>query len=231
MTEFQPIPLVQRVDYLLARARGRRVLHLGCTNAPYTDQSLRDGSLLHLKLRDVAAELHGTDLDSTGLATLASLGVTNLHQGDLVTLRDTLSSVPFDLVIAGEIIEHVPDAGAFVQSTHAVMGPQSTLIVSTVNAYCAFRMVQYAVRGRAGHAEPVHPDHVAYYSQSTLAHLLRQSGMKVTGRAFYDIGREHLPYVRRSLAVVNRVATTLAPQLADGIIVEARWPDAGGAAV
>lgn len=231
MTEPQPIPLVQRVDYLLARARGRRVLHLGCTNAPYTDQSLQDGSLLHLKLREVAADLHGTDLDAAGLAALAALGVTNLHEGDLVALRSTLSPMPFDLVIAGEIIEHVPDAGAFVRSTRAVMGPQSTLIVSTVNAYCAFRLAQYAVRGRRGHAEPVHPDHVAYYSQSTLAHLLRQSGMEVTGRAFYDIGREHLPYVRRSLALLNRVATSLAPQLADGIIVEARWPGGGGVAV
>lgn len=229
MTESQPIPLVQRVDYLLERARGRRVLHLGCTNAPYTTSSLRDGSLLHLKLRDVAAELHGTDLDAAGLATLAALGVSHLHHGDLVTLRDTLAAVPFDLIIAGEIIEHAPDAGAFIRSTRALMGPQTTLIVSTVNAYCAFRFVQFALRGRGGHAEPVHPDHLAYYSQSTLAHLLRQTGMHVTGRAFYDLGREHLPYVRRSLALVNRVATALSPQLADGVIVEAQWPDAGGA--
>ena len=39
--------LVQRVDELVARSRGRRVLHLGCTNWPYTAESERAGTLLH----------------------------------------------------------------------------------------------------------------------------------------------------------------------------------------
>src|SRR5690242_17147194 len=101
-----PLPLVQRVDHLLARCRGRRVLHLGCTNWPYTDAALADGSLLHLRLAGVAAELYGIDADAEGLARLAAAGHHHLHRGDLEAL-DTLALPPFDVIVAGEIIEHL----------------------------------------------------------------------------------------------------------------------------
>jgi 2-polyprenyl-3-methyl-5-hydroxy-6-metoxy-1,4-benzoquinol methylase len=225
-TVMAPIPLVQRVPHLLKRSEGKRVLHLGCTNAPYTAQSLADGSLLHLRLRDVASELHGVDIDRAGLDVLASRGVTHLHAGDIGDLAGQLTAAgPFDVVIAGEIVEHLTDPGTFLKHVHKVMGPQTRLLVSTVNAYCGFRLAQYALRGRGGHAEPVHPDHVSYYSQATLARLLTTEGFVVTGQWFYDLGTEHLPYTRWPVRWTNAVLTRLAPQLADGVIAECRTSD------
>lgn len=224
-TRKAPIPLVQRVDYLLERSRGLRVLHLGCTNAPYTEPAIADGSLLHLRLREVAKELHGVDVDRQGLERLAGLGVTHLHAGDLGSLAGALAAEPmFDLIIAGEIVEHLPDPGTFLGEVRRVMGPGTTLVITTVNAYCGFRMAQYALRGRGGWAEPVHPDHVAYYSVATLTRLVRQVGLDTTAVLFYDLGREHVPYTRRALRWINRVATAVTPHLADGIIVECTRP-------
>ncbi len=217
------IPLVQRVAYLLERSAGQRVLHLGCTNAPYTAQSLADGSLLHLRLREVAGELHGVDIDRAGLDTLASLGVAHLHRGDIGDIEAELTAAgPFDIVIAGEIVEHLTDPGVFLRSVRRVMSPHTRMLVSTVNAYCGFRFAQYGVRGRGGHVEPVHPDHVAYYSQATLARLLTSEGFIVTGQWFYDLGTEHLPYTTWPVRWTNAILTTLSPQLADGVIAECR---------
>jgi 2-polyprenyl-3-methyl-5-hydroxy-6-metoxy-1,4-benzoquinol methylase len=218
-----PIPLVQRVDHLLERSAGKRVLHLGCTNAPYTAQSLADGSLLHLRLRDVASELHGTDIDRAGLDALTARGVTHLHAGDIGEIAPALIAAgPFDIVIAGEIVEHLTDPGAFLRSVRQVMHPETRLLVSTVNAYCGFRLAQYATRGRGGHAEPVHPDHVAYYSQATLARMLGIEGFSVTGQWFYDLGAEHRRYAGWKVRWANAVLTRLAPHLADGVIAECR---------
>lgn len=220
------IPLVQRVEYLLARAKGQRVLHLGCTNAPYTAQSLADGSLLHLRLGEVAGELHGVDIDRAGIDVLASRGVAHLHTGDVGDLAAELAAAgPFDIVIAGEIVEHLTDPGTFLRNVQKVMTPETRLLVSTVNAYCGFRLAQYALRGRGGHAEPVHPDHVAYYSQATLARLLTTAGFVVTGQWFYDLGTEHLPYTTWPVRWTNAVLTRLSPQLADGVIAECRTGD------
>ena len=217
-----PIPLVQRVDHLLARARGRRVLHLGCTNAPYTATGLADGSLLHLRLNEAAGELHGMDIDLAGLDVLAARGIQHLHHGDLSALRAQLSALRFDLIIAGEIIEHLANPGQFLDDVKHVMSADTTVIITTVNAYCGFRMAQYALRGRGGRAEPVHPEHVAYYSYATLARLTGDAGLQVVDTCFYDLGREHVPYTRRAIRWVNRAVTAVAPHLADGLIVECR---------
>src|SRR5262245_29333406 len=129
-----PLPLVQRVDYLIDRCRGRRVLHLGCTNWPYTDAALADGSLLHLQLQKVAAELHGVDADPEGLARLAARGHNHLHQGDLERLDTLPLAASFDVIVAGEIIEHLANPGRFLAGVQALMLADTSLIITTVNA-------------------------------------------------------------------------------------------------
>jgi SAM-dependent methyltransferase len=219
--------LVQRVPFIERASAGRRVLHLGCTNWPYTAQALDDGSLLHLKLLARAAELHGLDGDREGLATLAARGITNLHHGDLEHLEAVDLDGPFDVIVAGEIIEHLSNPALFLRGVRRWMGPSSVLLLTTVNAYCAFRMVQYGLRGRGGTREPVHPDHVAYYSYATLTTLLRREGFDVRSFDFYDLGTEHRPYTRAYVRWVNDLATRLSPQLADGLVVCCGHP--GGA--
>ena len=72
------------------------------------------------------------------------------------------------------------------------------MVITTINAYCGLRFLIYALRGRGGSAEPVHPDHVAYYSYATIHRLLDKAGMDVRRFLFYDIGPEHRPHQRRT---------------------------------
>ena len=64
------------------------MLHLGCTNWPYTAESERAGTLLHRSLHDAAAQLVGLDSDPVGLAALRDLGFEHLVLGDLQHLED-----------------------------------------------------------------------------------------------------------------------------------------------
>ena len=217
------LPLVDRVEYLRRACRGRRVLHLGCTNWPYTAQSLADRSLLHLQLQAEAAELWGLDADQEGLDLLASQGFERLLRGDLETLEKLdypEPAAPFDVIVAGEIVEHLSNPGLFLSGIRRLMTPETRLILTTVNAYCGMRCVVYALRGRGGRVEPVHPDHVAYYSYATLRHLLGRHGFAVRDFLFYDLGPEHRPHNRWWANRVNDLCVAVAPQLADGLIVE-----------
>lgn len=217
------LPLVDRVEYLRQACCGRRVLHLGCTNWPYTAQSLADGSLLHLQLRAEAAELWGLDADQKGLDLLASQGFERLLRGDLEMLEKLEPpepAAPFDVIVAGEIVEHLSNPGQFLAGVRRLMTPETRLILTTVNAYCGMRAVVYALRGRGGRVEPVHPDHVAYYSYATLRHLLGRHGFAVHDFLFYDLGPEHRPHNRWWANRVNDLCVAIAPQLADGLIVE-----------
>ena len=213
---------VQRVDYILSQCEGKRVLHLGCTNWPYTEPSIAEGSLLHAAIRDRCAELHGIDADERGIELMREHGFEDLYLGDLEMLDSCEVDGTFDVIIAGETIEHLNNPGLFLNGVKRFLHGDSILLITTINAYCAVRYLQYAFRGKGGENEPVHPDHVAYYSVSTLGLLLKRHGFEHNDIVFYDIGSEHRTHNRRIINLANDIAVRLFPQLSDGLIAKCR---------
>lgn len=216
-------PLVDRVDHLVAAAAGRRVLHVGCANAPYTADSLAAGTLLHDRLRATADLVIGVDSDRDALDLLAARDSGPLLHVER-SIEEHLDEIPaVDLVVAGEVVEHVDDAGGLLRSLRAVMVRDGAeLVITTINAYGALRMLQYAWPRRGPLSEPVHPDHVAYYSIRTLGLLCERQGLEVVDVAFYDLGPEHRTELPRRQRVANDLVVRWFPQLADGIIVRCR---------
>ena len=212
------IELVQRVDFIKKVCEGKKVLHLGCTNYPYTKQSIESGMLLHLELAKIAKELYGFDFDEEGLAILKEANVKNLYQADLQKLEEVTLDRTFDVIIAGEMIEHLSNPGLFLQGIKRFMNADTELIITTINAYCGLRFLMYGLRGKGGENEPVHPDHVAYYSYKTLSLILNRENLNVKKFCFYDIGNEHRPFNRWFYNVFNDVCVKISPHLSDGII-------------
>lgn len=214
--------LVQRLETIERFCTGRSVLHLGCTNWPYTSEAIDDGSLLHFRLSEVASELYGLDFDEEGLDALRAAGVKDLYKADLEDLDAVDLDRRFDVIVAGEMIEHLTNPGLFLRGIKRFMDNESLLVITTVNAYCGMRFVQYALRGRGGTAEPVHPDHVAYYSYRTLRLAVEKEGFDVAEFFFYDLGREHRPHNRKIYNFVNDVLVSISKHLSDGVIAVCR---------
>jgi hypothetical protein len=80
------------------------------------------------------------------------------------------------------------------------------------------RFFQYAARGKGGSQEPVHPDHISYYSFSTLNLVIKRENLRVENFYFYDLGREHRVFNPWYYNFANDFCVKLSPQLADGII-------------
>ena len=211
------IKLVQRIELVNELCAGKSVLHLGCTNYPYTQDSIDNDMLLHFSLAQTTSELYGFDFDQAGIDILEKHGTENLFRVDLEQLGDVEINKTFDVIIAGEMIEHLNNPGLFLNGIKRFMNPETKLVITTVNAYCGMRFFVYGLRGKGGRAEPVHPDHIAYYSYSTLTLLLKRHGLVVEDFAFYDIGREHRPHNRLLYNLVNDVCVRIAPQWADGV--------------
>jgi SAM-dependent methyltransferase len=210
--------LVQRVDLIKEMCTGKKVLHLGCANYPFTQQSIDNEMLLHFDLAKCSDRLYGFDFDQPGLDILAANGAKDLYRADLEKLDEVELNETFDVIVAGEMIEHLNNPGLFLRGIQRFMAEDSRLILTTVNAYCGMRFLWYGLRGKGGVQEPVHPDHVAYFSYSTLSVLVKRFGLTVEDFMFYDIGKEHRPHNRWFLNAANDVFTTIAPQWADGII-------------
>lgn len=225
MTE--KIRLVDRVTFLKNESEGRKVLHLGCTNWPYTADSIAQGMLLHSELETIASELYGFDFDQEGIDFLAANGSKNLFRADLEKLEEVPLADTFDVIIAGEMIEHLNNPGRFFEGIRRFMNPGTRLVITTINAYSAMRFAMYGLRGRGGVNEPVHPDHVAYYSYRTLKLVVERNDLQLKEFCFYDIGPEHRPHLRWFYKLINDVSVKLSPQLCDGVIAVCGLPDRG----
>ena len=210
--------LVQRVDLIRQLCKGKKVLHLGCTNYPYTQDSIDNGMLLHFELEKIASDLWGMDFDQEGIDILIAKGSKQIVRGDLENLDMLELNETFDVIVAGEIIEHLDNPGLFLNGIKRFLKPDARLILTTINAYCGMRFAYYGIRGKSGKFEPVHPDHVAYYSYSTLSRLLERHELHVERFLYYDIGKEHRPHNRWFQNIINDICVIIAPQWADGVI-------------
>lgn len=210
--------LVQRVELIKEIADDRSVLHLGCTNYPFTKEALDNDMLLHDQLGKNARELYGFDFDREGIDILEGSGTKNLFQADLEKLENVKLNKTFDVIIAGEIIEHLLNPGLFLEGIQRFMHSGTELVITTINAYCALRFVLYGLRGNGGENEPVHPDHVTYFSYRTLKLMVEKSGLHINRFYFYDIGSDHRKFNPWYYNLANDLAVKVSPQLSDGII-------------
>ena len=219
--------LVHRVEFIKQACVGKKVLHLGCTNWPYTQDSIDNDMLLHNELDKTASELFGFDFDQEGIDVLENAGTKNLFRADLEKLDDVDLSEKFEVIIAGEMVEPLKNPGPFLKGIQRFMTSETKLVITTINAYAAHRFAVYGLMGKKGVNEPVHPDHVAYYSFKTLKLLVERSGLKVSDFKFYDIGPEHRPFNPWYLNLINDISVAISPQLSDGVIAVCGLGDNG----
>ena len=220
LVKTEKFPLVQRIEYLKNLCRGKKVLHLGCADYPFTESAIKNKTHLHFELMQIADDIYGFDYDQPGIDILASHGVTKLYRADLEKLDEVAVSEKFEIIIAGEMIEHLSNPGLFLRGVKRFMNADSNLVVTTINAYAGMRFFIYGMRGKGGTNEPVHPDHVAYYSYSTVKLLLNRESFRINKFAFYDVGTPHRQLMNWRQRLINDVSVRISPIWADGIIAE-----------
>ncbi|HVM18864.1 MAG TPA: methyltransferase domain-containing protein [Egibacteraceae bacterium] len=215
-----PRALVRREEHLVARCVGKRVLHLGCVDHPMHVERLQTGTWLHGRLTEVASEVVGLDIAEESVAAARELsGLDNMRVGDAEQLPDQAAELgSFDVVVAGEIIEHLNNPGLFLAGVRSVLNPGGLLLLTTVNAFCLRRLLRIPLG-----IESVHPDHVAYYSHATLRVLFERFGYEVVfaGSHRMDDPRHRTAYL------VERVATAISPNLGEGLVYDVRVGSAG----
>ncbi|MEU8237274.1 methyltransferase domain-containing protein [Actinoplanes missouriensis] len=115
---------------------GRVLLDAGC-----------GGGLLAPHVRDKGYRHVGVDLGRPGLAEAARRGVTGLN-GDVTRLP--LRSGSVDVVVAGEILEHVTDLPGTVAELSRVLRPGGRVVIDTVNDTALSRLITVTIGERLG---------------------------------------------------------------------------------
>jgi len=174
-------PLVNRIEFLRERAVGRRVIHLGFADAGFRDMQSRSDAWLHEHLSRVTTSLVGIDIEDDGVQLARDLGY-EAYQANACRVEEleALQLEPAELVIAGEVIEHLEDPGAFLRALAVLVEPGGELIVTTPNSHGLINIAATLV-GR----EINHPDHLVMYTWRTLSTLMERTGWTVSESATY----------------------------------------------
>jgi SAM-dependent methyltransferase len=190
------------LEQLCAETAGE-IAHLGCADSPYTEELLAAGLLLHERLVRVA-RVTGFDVDARALELLRQrMPDERFVRADVTTGIPDEERSRYELVIAGEVLEHVPDADAFLRGCRELLAPGGRLCVTVPNA-CSPKVGLRALAGR----ESVHPDHRVYYGPRTLERTLAGAGFEVQwlGSTFASVaGRAGRAIVNPLLRATHRL--------------------------
>jgi len=216
MIEKAPVKIetyVSRMATFVKLCGGRKVLHLGCSSGRYIDDRLARGTFLHEILRHHAQHLSGLDLDEHSLRKMASLGYDNLHHGDAERLDEARFHTTFDVIVAGDLLEHITRPGSMLDTAKPLLKPGGRLVISTNNAFG----LHYQIKRWLGRYTE-HFEHVCFYSPETLVNLFRRHGYSVVNLfGAYTVP----PHTRadKVLFTLGRPLFTAFPVLAGTLIV------------
>jgi SAM-dependent methyltransferase len=190
--------------------RGKTVLDVGCV-----DHSARLESSdrwMHKHLVRAAASVIGLDILESEAAKLRERGY-NVVAGDASTVD---LGQTFDLVVAGEIIEHIDNPGAFLRNMARHLNSAGRLVLTTPNPFFVMHQFEFAfvssLDKRWNH------EHVCWYCPFTLGNLLERSGLTVDSCYFFTRSR-------KLLKVLGVLGLPCFGPLASSFVVVARRSD------
>lgn len=170
---------VSRWEFIRRRCVSKRVLHLGClgmTESSTAEKvaSMQRGQVLHAQLRQTCQSIVGVDYDVETVQALRQQGFADILYGDVQYL-DQLSLTPaFDVIVCGDLIEHLGKPDHLLAGVKTYMAPQTELIISTPNAFGLLHFARYVCNVfREGR------DHVLSFSIYTLENLLQRHGLTI----------------------------------------------------
>lgn len=215
----------ERGTWITETVRGQSVAHLGFADVGCELSRGRHGSWLHQRLAVAASKLVGLDVAARGVSGAREQGY-EAYEVDCTDRSDVhaLGLEPFDVVLAGELIEHVDNPAGLLEAATELSSRDGTLIITTPNARRLMDVMLAAVR-----REVIHPDHVAVYSIRTLSSMLKRHGWQVIETLVYMNPRTtRRPKTVKELfgqlghELERALTVTVSPYLADGLIVVAR---------
>lgn len=192
---FRP-PIGDRIDYLSDRCRGRRVLDIGAV--AHDPRRMEAPDWLHGRLADVAASCVAVDIVPEGVEVMRARGYTALVH-DLGQGPGPVAELgPFEVIVAGEIIEHLEDQGLLFRAAQALLSDDGTMLITTPNPYVPARQ-------KAGRRGVVweNVDHISYAFPSGVAELAERHGLRLA-EAFTVTGARSARPGLRQLAKAGR---------------------------
>lgn len=195
-------PVVDKNDFVVSRCIGRRVLDVGCIDHNWETAVALGPDWIHERIRRVSTDVVGIDFLADDAAEL------NLRGYDIRVADAQAFDLgrTFDVIVAGDLIEHLERPGAFLECAKRHLVPGGELVLTTPNAFSA---EQFLLALRANKVM-LNPEHVAWFDPRTLYALLDRCGFVITDFSWVNT-RFHVP--RRWIRLTARAIVRQRPIL------------------
>jgi SAM-dependent methyltransferase len=179
---------------------GKRVVDLG----------LSRGLLLERFRRYPGVERSGIEIDPVEIERARARGLeplqhfVNVFDGNVMTARLPYEDASADVVLAGEILEHVVDTEAFVREINRTLVPGGALVLSTPNIFWA--------KNRARLLAGRYPDALEYRSRygTDFGHV-RVFGPSQLRELLLDTGYTDIAVIGNRIGPISTIASAPAP--------------------
>jgi len=168
---------MEREETIIEAARGRKVLHLGCignTELEPSDRVRLAEKSLHWSLSQVGTVV-GVDYSETVVREYKRLGIfTNIVVGSVERLDALDIEGNFDVIIAGDIIEHILNPGLMLEGIKRFCHVNTQIILITPHAFGLLNYLRFSFNKFNDGAE-----HVMTFNIQNIGNLLERYGYAI----------------------------------------------------
>jgi len=154
----------------------KSVLHIGCVGDERATEL--GANSIHRKIQKDASRLVGIDLNKEGVEKMQDAGY-SVHLADAQSFS---LGERFDIVFAGDIIEHLTNFDGFLKSVKEHLEPDGRLILTTPNSQALYQFAYYAMNNEA-----TNDFHTCWFDHPTLSHLLSRYSFRCEDIQFVPI--------------------------------------------
>ncbi len=135
ITEFKKARIGRKDYEILSYCKGKKVLDVGSVGQ---ELSYSDPKWLHNRIKNVASEVVGVDIDRSGINKLNELGFTVKHIDELE------EGLLYDVIVMGDVIEHIGDIASFLAFYKKFLSSEGRMVITTPNPF-SFRQVLHTL--------------------------------------------------------------------------------------
>lgn len=205
-----------RWEFIEPYVKGKTVLDVGATELVGTINSGKMGRWLHKKIADVAYKVVGLEQNNEQVQILRKIGY-DIRCGDAETFN---CDEHFDVIVAGELIEHLSNPGKFIECSRSHLRSGGTLVLTTPNRFDFVPFFKAFLMNRiTAYNKPI-AKHVVYFDEESVKSLLERYGFSDITIAYYEsVGNLPEGFKTR---LVNVLLRRYRPIILPGLLAAAR---------
>jgi len=162
--------------WILPRVCDKKVLDLGCVR--HNLEETKKEGWLHGEIVKRASEVLGVDYLENEITELKNKGF-NVTWANVENMD---FNETFEVIVGGDIIEHLTNFEGFLTSVRKHMAPGSVFLISTPNPVTPLRLLRLFLSGKVS----ANKEHTCWFTEKVLRQLLKRFGFQIKSCAYVD---------------------------------------------